>query len=135
MAKTKDVIITDGEFANTYIICDVPHYYDSNYGEDYFDVYIFDSANIDEWKQGNDAKYIKIKSNQIENIYTADGYKITSADLVTLAEQTASWLYYGNDMHSFFNDVQSMIGDSTSLSALISDMQQYAVDNNLWTSP
>ena len=131
-----DGAYTLGGLQNTYIMCDVAADYEN--GDD-FDVYIFGSHDKVGWLKGNDApnsRYITIKDNAIEQIYTSDGYKITSEQLNTLAQQTASWLNTYNSAHSTsYGSIGAIRKESTYsiLETCVDAMQNNNHAGALWT--
>ena len=136
---------SDGQYMisglqNTYIVCDVfSYYYRSGYGDDAFDVLIFDNANRLRWQNGYDLdeedstiapNYIRIKYNEIENITTSDSYTITSSQLAELAELTASWMS-NNGMRTYFDDMRGDNSYSVDMNNCLAYVQEQAAD--MWT--
>ena len=125
---TSDGQYKPGGMLNTYIMCDVDKNYTvNNRGVESFDVYLFNNANRIQWEQGNEANFIKINYNEIENISTSDGHTITSENLAVLAEATAAWMA-SKDCYNISEVIEENLGDT-----LFEYVQAYAAENNLWS--
>ena len=134
--STKDGQYKISGLQNLYIMCD---FGDDNSGE--FDVLLFNDANAIKWQNGNDLdedtsndpRYIRIKSNEIETITTADGYTITSEQIAGLADSISNWMYGDNDYDQSFGSMDGLrtAEHQSEMNTLIQYVQNQAA--TMWT--
>ncbi|MBR6126578.1 calcium-binding protein, partial [bacterium] len=115
---------------NTYLFVNVKSYNPENPSECDYDVIVTNNEGKNSLKTGDFANGIYIKNNEIENIWTSDGYKITSAQIATIAQQTAAWLSTNN-----YDSVSAVIADTEqagNIDTLVAAIQTNA--SAMWTA-